>query len=101
MSFDNPSREANPWATLKRTDKTKSLRFVRFCQPVSAQQPNSPQARASILATHPYWLSAVVADSRLEMQMKRMSGVVLSISLSTVVAATRRAQRGELSINLF
>ena len=101
MSFDNPSREANPRATLKRTDKTKSLRFVCLVQSVSAQQPNPPQARASILATHPYWLSAVVADSRLEMQMKRMSGVVLSISLSTVVVATRRAQRGELSINLF
>ena len=101
MSFDNPSREANPWATLKRTVKTKSLRFVCLVQSVSAQQPNSPQARASILATHPYWLSAVVADSRLEMQMKKMSGMVLSISLSTVIVATRRAQRGELSINLF
>jgi len=35
------------------------------------------------------------------MQMKKMSGMVLSISLSTVIVATRRAQRGELSINLF
>jgi hypothetical protein len=33
MSFDNPSREANPWATLKRTVKTKSLRFVRLAIP--------------------------------------------------------------------
>jgi len=38
MSFDNPSRRANPWATLKRTVKTKSLRFV--CQFVSAPQKN-------------------------------------------------------------
>ena len=101
MSFDNPSREANPRATLKRTDKTKSLRFVCLVQSVSAQQPNSPQARASILATHPYWLSAVVADSRLEMQMKRMPGVVLSANLSTVVVVTRRAQGAELSSGLF
>ena len=75
MSFDNPSREASPWATLKRTVKTKSRRFVRF---VSTFQPNSPTghpARASPFATHPYGLSAVVADSRLEMQMKRMPGV--------------------------
>jgi hypothetical protein len=41
MSCDNPSRVGNPWTTLKRTDKTKSLRFVRFCQPVSAQQKSS------------------------------------------------------------
>ncbi|MFZ2392215.1 hypothetical protein, partial [Rhodoferax sp.] len=50
MSFDNPSREANPWTTLKRTVKTKSLRFVRLCQSVSAQQKGSvscPNGHAS------------------------------------------------------
>ena len=41
MSFDNPSRGANPWTTLKRTAKAKSLRFVRLCQSVSAQQKDS------------------------------------------------------------
>ena len=41
MPFDNPSRGANPWTTLKRTAKTKSLRFVRLCQSVSAQQKDS------------------------------------------------------------
>jgi len=101
MSFDNPSREASPWATLKRTVKTKSRRFVRF---VSTFQPNSPTghpARASPFATHPYGLSAVVADSRLEMQMKRMPGVVLFVSPFTTAAATRRPQRGERSRGLF
>ena len=38
MSFDNPSRRASPWTTLKLTVKTKSLRFVCFCQSVSARQ---------------------------------------------------------------
>jgi hypothetical protein len=33
MSCDNPSRGANPWTTLKRTAKTKSLRFVRLVSP--------------------------------------------------------------------
>jgi hypothetical protein len=33
MSFDNPSRKASPWTTLKRTVKTKSLRFVRLASP--------------------------------------------------------------------
>jgi hypothetical protein len=75
MSFDNPSRKANPWTTLKRTVKTKSLRLVRFCQSVSARQQAPPFNRALTLAlaTFPYWLSAVVAASRLEMQMKSMA----------------------------
>ncbi len=33
MPCDNPSRGANPWTTLKRTAKTKSLRFVRLVSP--------------------------------------------------------------------
>ena len=75
MSFDNPSRKASPWTTLKRTVKTKSLRLVRFCQSVSARQQTPPvyRAIALALATYQYWLSAVVAVSRLEMQMKSMA----------------------------
>lgn len=66
----------------------------RFLQ---SGQPNPSLIRAFTLATYPYGLSAVVADSRLEMQMKKMSGLALSISLFTVVAAARRAQHGELA----
>jgi hypothetical protein len=90
MSFDNPSRKANPWGMLKRTVKTKSLRFVRFCQSVSARQPKPPPIRALTLATYQYWLSAVVADSRLEMQMKRMRVVFSPVSATAVMATTWR-----------
>jgi hypothetical protein len=83
MSFDNPSRKASPRTTLKRTVKTKSLRLVRFCQSVSARQQTPSFNRELTLATYPYGLSAVVAASRLEMQMKSM-------------AMTWRAKRGDL-----
>jgi len=48
MSFDNPSRKASPWTTLKRTVKTKSLRLVRFVSPF---QPGSKPHR-SIARSH-------------------------------------------------
>ena len=90
MSFDNPSRKASPWTTLKRTVKTKSLRFVRFCQSVSARQQTPPFNRALTLATYQYWLSAVVAASRLEMQMKRMCVVASPVSATAVMATSWR-----------
>jgi len=65
MSCDNPSREANPWTTLKRTAKTKSLRFVRFCQPVSAQQKGS----VSCLDGHESF--AVLVNSKIVYELTR------------------------------
>ena len=65
----------------------------RFLQ---SGQPNPSLIRAFTLATYPYGLSAVVADSRLELQMKSMPVVAMSVGASAVVAATCRAQRGEL-----
>ena len=47
MSFDNPSRKASPWTTLKRTAKAKSLRFVRLASPF--QPTRKVQFRAWML----------------------------------------------------
>jgi len=45
MSCDNPSRGANPWTTLKRTAKTKSLRFVRLVSPFQPSRKVQCRAR--------------------------------------------------------
>ncbi len=89
MSFDNPSRKASPWTTLKRTVKTKSLRLVRFCQSVSALQPN-PSFVRSLTCDIPVLAIRRLADSRLEMQMKQMPVLASSVSATAIQATSWR-----------
>ncbi len=49
MSFDNPSRMASPWTTLKRTVKTKSLRLVRFASPFQPDIASQGLSRMSLV----------------------------------------------------